>query len=106
MQKVIPPYCYIELPGATYILNTQPPFLVGRVWMFKTQGEIENLLRYGQPTAKIENYSICITKWHEFRLDKKEPPDIIIKETLEGMLTFFKETRFNKSAKFYERFKN
>jgi len=103
-KKLIPDYCYIEIPGAVYIVHTKEPLFIGRVWMYKDAQELKDQLSKLDPYyyVVLPGYNIMITTWTYLgRLAESENT----KSVMDGMLDFFVESRVNKHQKFYEKFR-
>ena len=51
-----------ELPGAGIILNTSPPFYIGKIWLFKDRDEMAYFIATRMPevSSKINGYRILI----------------------------------------------
>ena len=109
MPKIIEKYCFIQLPGDEYILHTQPPFLIGRVWLYKSLPKLTAQIEKLKPLAvvQLDNYCIAITLWAVLgdrliiHADSKEE----IKILMNGMLDFYKEERKVLTAPYFEKFK-
>ena len=106
--KIIPQYTYIEIPGGNYIIHTRPPFLIGRIWMYKSLPELNEQIEKITPLSyvQMETHAIAISLWTVLndRLIVHSETKEELKKVMEGMIDFFKETRFD-GAKFYDKFK-
>mgnify|MGYP000900731560 CR=1 FL=1 len=105
--RTIPKYCFIEIPGAVYIIHTEHPYIIGRVWMYKDWKELYDQLEKLNPLAKakMDTHNIAVTVWTILkgmpmqRDIKKEAQEIV-----DAMLEFFVQSRVTKSPKFYNKF--
>ncbi len=109
MPKIIEKYCYIDIPGASYILHTREPFLIGRVWMYKSLQELAEQIEKLNPATyvQMETHSIAITLWAVLgdRFIAHAGSKEEIKMLMSGMLDFFIESRKVQKSKFYDKFR-
>lgn len=109
MNKELPKYCPIELPGGAYILHTQAPFYVGRVWKYKGYGDLQAQVHKLNPLSVcyMDGYCIAITIWTILGGKVNMMPDTKTKADLitRGMADYYKETVIDKNPKFYAKFR-
>jgi hypothetical protein len=109
MSKVLPKYCYIELPGATYILHMEEPFLIGRVWMYKDIFPLTDQMAKINPVAVayMANYNIAISLWQVLggRINIHTNSKEEIAEVLKGMVDFYYEGKV-KGKVWFDKFLN
>ena len=105
---LIEKYAYLLIPNGTYILHTQAPFVVGRVWMFKDIQLLNQFLEKINPmeVVKIHGYNIAISTWAF--LDNKviyhSSFNEELKKTMAGMVEFFTETKIKASPLYYNKY--
>lgn len=108
MPKIIQKFCYIDIEGGTYILHTDQPFLIGRVWMYKSIQALAEQIEKLAPLSyvQMETHSIAITLWAVLgdRLIVHSGTKEELKLIMNKMMEFFKESRFDK-AKYYDKFR-
>jgi len=109
MPKIVEKFVYIELPGAVYILHTREPFVIGRVWLYKSLPALQEQLEKLQPLsyAQMELYAIAITMRAVLgdRMIAHAGTKEELQRIMNGMLDFYKETRLEKSIRWHEKFK-
>lgn len=109
MPKIIEKYCFIEIPGATYILHTQEPFLIGRVWLYKSLPALTEQIEKLSAMAyvQMETHCIAITLWAVLgdRFVAHAGTKEEIKILMQGMMDFFLESRNVYKSKFYDKFR-
>ena len=109
MPKIIEKYCFIQIPGGEYILHTKEPFLIGRVWLYKSLQALTEQIEKLKPLSfvQMENYSIAITLWAVLgdRVIIHSGSKEEIKKLMAEMLEFYKEDRKIYSTPYYLKFK-
>ena len=105
MQRLIPQFVKIEIPGGEYLLHTSPPFVVGKISKFKNEIDLINHLEQLRPFVYkiLDNYNICISLW---TILVAEPDKKIIQEVVNNMAEHYKMVTINKSLKYYDKFKS
>ena len=97
MPKILEKYCYIDVKGEQYILHTQQPFLIGRMWLYKDIDDLTRQIEKLNPLAheKLNNYAIAVTLWTVLggRLIVHGESERQAKNLMQGMLNFFQETK-------------
>ena len=108
MPKPLPKYTEIKLAGGSYILYTEPPFYIGRVWMYTNIHDLQSQVQKLNPLSfyYIPDYAIAVTIWTALgqitpRPGIKEQADIITYQ----MGEFFEQTRIAKNPRFYNKFR-
>ena len=108
MPKIIEKYCFIQITGGEYILHTQQPFLIGRVWLYKDIQELTVQLEKLNSLAvvKMPDYAIAVTLWAVLgdRLTIHSNSDGVINGIMQGMLNFYIETKIIPDPAKYKRY--
>lgn len=109
MNKEIPKYCFIEMPGAVYILHTQAPYYIGRVWKYTSRLDLNNQIKKVNPLAYafIDNFCIAITLWTVLggRVSITEQTTVQANQIMRGMADWFYENTVSKQLKHFNKFR-
>jgi hypothetical protein len=101
-------YAFLLIPNGTYILHTQAPLVVGRVWMYKDIQQLNEFLDKINPMeiVKIHGYNIAITTWAflDNKLVYHSNFDEELKKAMHGMADFFVESKIKASPIYYNKF--
>lgn len=107
--KLISRFVFLEDPdrkNENLILDTYT-MVVGQVWMFKTQQELDEFYetnRFGKFVAMVSGYRILITVKGALNDDKIS--DQTIRESIHEMVIFYGLKRIHGNHARYERYKN
>ena len=103
---MLPNFVTIEIPGGNFLLATNKPFIIGKIWLFRSEEEKkEKLSKIERMYVLLETHNIAISYYTslieiawiiEFELYYK---------VLNDMLQHFAETKMLKSPVFYDKFK-
>lgn len=108
----VPPFVFIEHPTAlkdhVLILQTSPPFLIGKVWRFKTQQDehagIKDII-YMADGAKVPGYMIYITPYNTLENGMTIMHLPSYKTIFDAMAAFFFTERILPNAANFKRYK-
>lgn len=108
-RKPIPEFCFIDIPGAIYIVRTKEPLIIGRAWLYKDDPDLRQKLAELKPlaVAEMETHSIALTLWDVLggRLNIHAESMRELDGIMEKMLKFYVEERKVMTSKFYDKFK-
>lgn len=106
--KPLDKYVFLQIPNGTYILHTQAPLVVGRVWMYKDIQLLNQFLEKINPmeVIKIHGYNIAITTWAflDNKLVYHSNFNEELKKAMQGMADFFAESKMKPNLKYYSRY--
>lgn len=106
--KPLDKYVFLQIPNGTYILHTQAPLVVGRVWMYKDMQQLTEFLSKIMPlqTARVRSYNIAITTWAflDNKLVYHSNFDEELTAAMKGMVDFFVEAKMKPNLKYYSRY--
>lgn len=107
MPKIEQEFCYIKLTGATYILHTRKPFLVGRVWQYSTLPALNELLETINPLAyaQMQTHCIAITLWAvlDDRLMVHSGTKTELQQVINKMLEWYEKDAVEKSKSYFDK---
>ena len=101
-------YCFLQITGGEYIVHTQQPFIIGRIWLYKDIQGLTAQLEKLNPLAvvKMTNYAIAATLWAVLgdRLIIHNNSDDEIKKVMQGILNFYVESKITPDPQKYKRY--
>lgn len=106
--KKLDKYVFLNIPNGTYLLHTQQPFVVGRVWFYRDIQGLNQQLEKLKPmeSIKIHGYNIAVTVWtfldnkliyHSNYLEE-------LQQALKGMAAFYEETIIKPKPEKFKKF--
>lgn len=109
MTKELPKYTLIEIPGGVYILHTQAPYYIGRVWKYKSHVDLNAQIKKLNPLAYcfIDDHCMAVTIWTILggRIILSPEAGILAERITREMADWYKVNTVDKNPRFYNKFK-
>lgn len=109
MTKELPKFVMIDIPGAPYILHTQAPYYIGRVWKYKSRMDLQDQVKKINPLAYayIDDHIMAVTIWTILggRITFSPEAVVLAEKLVRDMAEWYKINTVDKNPKFYNKFR-
>lgn len=101
--KLTDEYFFLERADSrdNLILQNKEPYLVGKIWMFRTNEELQAYIG-AYAVAKVPGYRILISSFTSLRPCEDSPP---VQTAINGMAAFYYAIRIADNEGRYNRYK-